>query len=858
MKYPLFLINLLLLSLLKIQAVIPLVVKIEKSPVWKTNIPWSLQNRDFPGSGEISYILLDWQENEIVNETNYHFVIRLNNENGVQNNSQISVSFDPAYQQLVFNKIIIHRDNKETNHLKKNEIELLRNEQNAENYIYDGTYTALIILKDIRAGDILEYEYTIKGSNPIFKGVIHSVVDQSYNEEVFHIYNSILVPSDKEVYFKTFQNGVLPKETVNGKTKSLVWDLHDCIAMFNDANIPSWYNVYPRCEVSSVKDWSEVKEMGKQLFSADVKSPGTDILIRDKKLDNSEKGILEAVRFVQNEVRYLGLVNGIHSHKPHHPDDVLKNRFGDCKDKSYLLVSILRKIGVEAWPVYVNTLEYNFTDDHLPSPYVFDHVIVKFKWNNKDYWVDPTISHQGGSLSCFSNPDYRKALVIDNQNNGFDTIPYSQENRVTVREDFWFGDSISVVRYNVETEYSGNIATLKRNYHTNTPINESKENYLNFCSNYYENLKWEDNRSLTFSDDLEKNRFTVKESYLISDFWEHRETDSVELYASVYPYNLYEFLSTTKDKSRQMPLALNFPVEAEVTINLHFPKYKEIGFVQTKDSIYNKSFSFERNTSVNRKNRIYTLKYSYTSHDDHVKVEDLKTYFKEFDRLSGLCEENIKWGVQKHSDSKVFWPALAISVIFVTLFSFILFVFVYRLDMGFTDTGKTPPGFGGWLILPMIGLIISPFILLIQVINNGYFNTIVWENFIALGTYNPVILGLFYFFELLFNLSIIVFSVFLIVLLFKKRSTFPRLYVGLRIAVLVGLIIDYLLTVFLINSDTGMYKQLASAIIGVVIWVPYFLNSERVKNTFLCGYKRPTVSNQSVNENELSEVIIKE
>ena len=79
--------------------------------------------------------------------------------------------------------------------------------------------------------------------------------------------------------------------------------------------------------------------------------------------------------------------------------------------------------------------------------------------------------------------------------------------------------------------------------------------------------------------------------------------------------------------------------------------------------------------------------------------------------------------------------------------------------------------------------------------NIGYFNAVTWESFIDSGNSGPVIMGFFYFFELLFNLAVIIFSVFLIVLLFKKRSTFPHLYIGFRIVVLVGLIIDYLLKV---------------------------------------------------------------
>jgi transglutaminase-like putative cysteine protease len=41
----------------------------------------------------------------------------------------------------------------------------------------------------------------------------------------------------------------------------------------------------------------------------------------------------EVIRFVQDEVRYLGFEEGLNAHMPHTPLDVYNQRFGDCKDK---------------------------------------------------------------------------------------------------------------------------------------------------------------------------------------------------------------------------------------------------------------------------------------------------------------------------------------------------------------------------------------------------------------------------------------------------------------------------------------------------------------------------------------------
>ena len=46
---------------------------------------------------------------------------------------------------------------------------------------------------------------------------------------------------------------------------------------------------------------------------------------------------LMALRFVQDEVRYLSISEGSKGWQPAHPTLTFERRFGDCKDKSFLL-----------------------------------------------------------------------------------------------------------------------------------------------------------------------------------------------------------------------------------------------------------------------------------------------------------------------------------------------------------------------------------------------------------------------------------------------------------------------------------------------------------------------------------------
>jgi Domain of Unknown Function with PDB structure (DUF3857)/Transglutaminase-like superfamily len=79
------------------------------------------------------------------------------------------------------------------------------------------------------------------------------------------------------------------------------------------------------------------------------------------------KGKIQSVAgFMQREIRYVGIEVGIGGLQPHSAADVFKYRYGDCKDKATLLISMLNAVGVRATYVLVDT-HRGFVDPALPS-----------------------------------------------------------------------------------------------------------------------------------------------------------------------------------------------------------------------------------------------------------------------------------------------------------------------------------------------------------------------------------------------------------------------------------------------------------------------------------------------------------
>lgn len=830
--------------------------KIKASPSWKTKIKFDPQAHGNKNEGSVSYLLLDWQDNEITKEQYFRYCMRLNDEDAVQNNSQLYFTFDPSYEELYIHTIRLYRNGKIINKLDRSKIEIMRNEKNVERFIYDGSYSAVSILEDVQVGDILEYEYTLKGANPIFQDHFYNYHSQAYNSEIQHMYYQMLLPKNKKYKVKNLFGGVAPVQTTKNGMQSISWDLKNVAPIFADDDSPAWYDAYPASEISSFQDWKEVRTFMQKLYPMDVLCPRISQFISQKKFSADEEGVIQIIRFVQDEIRYLGMSNGVNSHKPHHPEKVFGQRFGDCKDKSYLLTYMLRKIGVEAWPAIVNTKARRYVDRYVASPFAFNHVIVKINWKGKTYWVDPTYNNQKGGIDQLQNPLYGKALVVDNNKPDLEDIPEDQVSKVVINENFWFTDSISNIRYEVVSNFSGQIANSRRSMNLGSSMAENKNSYLDYCTRYYENMSWKHDSALIFKDNQEENTFRIIEKYEIESLWEHRGTDSIELYSSYFPYNMYEFLNSTNDKVRTAPLKIIHPIDVELKMNLHFPKHKQVGFRVEQDSIINDIFRFHYDVSLNKLSNFVTITYKYKSLQDHVPVEKLKAYYKDYDRLSDKCEYPIQWGMDVDPEFEIFGPAIFLSLLLMVAFFFLIRK-LYRWDIP-REIPYAPirESIGGWLGLVALGLYITPLSIIYLLIDNDYFNQGMWDQYIALYGDRPFLAGGFYFYELVYNLGIIFLAIFLIVMMHQKRTTFPKLYIYFRVIALVGIILDNIWGAEIIGSESIDGKGLARTIIGAAIWIPYMIKSQRVQETFVKRLRKKQAETESVEELQEKEEVV--
>jgi hypothetical protein len=77
--------------------------------------------------------------------------------------------------------------------------------------------------------------------------------------------------------------------------------------------------------------------------------------------------------FLQDQVRYVAVEMGVGGWQPHAAPDVFRNRYGDCKDKATLLITMLADAGIKSYPLVVD-FDHR-VDQNVPTHYA-DHMIT--------------------------------------------------------------------------------------------------------------------------------------------------------------------------------------------------------------------------------------------------------------------------------------------------------------------------------------------------------------------------------------------------------------------------------------------------------------------------------------------------
>lgn len=856
MKVIILKISIILIAFLAINHQLISKFQIAEKPIWIENIEYNTNNNKKINSGYY-YLLIDKQEHISKKHKYYHTVIKINNNSGIQQMSDLEFIFDPKYQRLNIHNITINRNGKIINQLTAKNIKTLQKETELSNYVYNGKETAYLNLEDVRSGDIIDYSYSIIGQNPNYDNKIFGNIYLNYSVPYNKLNFSIILPKNNNVVFKEFNTkDKLKSQYIDVDYVKYYIQKDNVDAVEYDSNVPSWYEPYSFITFSDTKDLTDLVKWASKLFI--VKKEQIKILeSKIKKMFGEgidEEKIIKIIRFVQDDIRYLSNNDGINSHKPASPLNVFTKRFGDCKSKSLLLVEILKIYGLEAHPVLLNTYNDEILINLLPSPNLFNHCIVKLKYNGNEFYIDPTMSDQGGNLENIYIPNYKNLLVIKEGNSFYSSTKVKNGTKTTVEEIYVIkGKDVFL---DVYTIYTNSDADDQRSWFKEQELYQITQSYEQYYSAAYPNIK--SIEEIKINDNRNgKNYIEVWEKYQIENALEIKE-DNPDFYnINVYSPNLNYYISVSKSPKRTMPYELTYPINYSHKMIIKHPN------VDANDkSVAYTSNSYDFSYKIKKENHGIEIKYQYLTKLPYIIADSVGSFIKIHDKMLKIMSHDIPIPIDPNKSAKIqdssdeyesvelaginYFATIGGLVFILIAIYCIYYIYNYYdvevdiIDESFRQFGKN---IGGWLLFLVISLSLG-FLSNIGLIVKDYKNIIYnVDTSFANDLSNSFLF--FYNLDKILHMADLVFLLFgcflVIMLLLSKRSIFPIIF---KYFLIIGFIFSFIMLISnIITTDLSngnlIYDSkerigiLIRSFISGIIWILYLVRSRRVQETFI-------------------------
>ena len=247
-------------------------------------------------------------------------------------------------------------------------------------------------LPAIAVGAVVEYEITIREIAPLLDAgearritVYDGVPIQRFRLSLSAAKNVPLQVVSKLIPDSAIRHG----ETRSGEEWECDWgplELRKNIEGSLPFDVPN----FPYVAFSTAKSWQQVAARYETIVDQQTRIGDLKPLLQG--VDRTQPPLVVSAQIaarLHKAVRYTGLEFGESEIVPHTPDETLKRNYGDCKDKSSLLVAALRSAGLKS---YVALLSAGFdtdVDPNLPGLGVFNHAIV-YVAADPPIWIDAT------------------------------------------------------------------------------------------------------------------------------------------------------------------------------------------------------------------------------------------------------------------------------------------------------------------------------------------------------------------------------------------------------------------------------------------------------------------------------------
>ncbi len=253
-----------------------------------------------------------------------------------------------------------------------------------------------VVFPQVAVGDEVYVAWKLVQKEPYFPGEFYATDVEPIAEVVRRAEIVVDAPAEMPVYWKKRGDAELGDYRVEEKTEG---GRHTIAATFSrnqpippEPGMVDPRQVSPAFVVTTFKDWPAIgaayweRAKGKAEVTEAVQKTADEVAGNAEGLEAARK----LYNWVAQNIRYVALELGIGGYVPQSAEEVLNQRYGDCKGYVTLLQALLKAKGIESEPVLVYLGE-DYGLFPAPTPEQFNHAILYLP--EFDLYLDPTIRY---------------------------------------------------------------------------------------------------------------------------------------------------------------------------------------------------------------------------------------------------------------------------------------------------------------------------------------------------------------------------------------------------------------------------------------------------------------------------------
>src|SRR3989338_1337997 len=389
-------------------------------------------------------------DNTLVSDARY--LIKILNERGKKDFAEVVIGYDSTYEKV---ELEYDRTVKPSGEVIAAGEKDIRDVSRYMNFpLYSNARARIISMPEISEGALIDYRVRTIQHQLINKEDFDLAYSLKENEPVLQGRFSLDLPKGRDLKIKVLNPGynpqnidLAPKISETASERNYLWEFRDIPQIELEPDMPPMAEIDPIILMSTFDSWDEIYkwwwDLTKDRISADSAINGkTKELVKGK--NTPEEKIRAIYNYCVQEVRYVGVEYGQAGYQPHPAPEIFKNKYGDCKDKAILFVTMLKVAGIDGFPVLIGTRGTPAMEDDFPTVN-FNHCVAAVELNNELIFLD--ITAEVCSFGDLPADDQERTVLLFKQD-GYELIDtplvLPRENLIRYRTEMILGQDETV------------------------------------------------------------------------------------------------------------------------------------------------------------------------------------------------------------------------------------------------------------------------------------------------------------------------------------------------------------------------------------------------------------------------------